>query len=176
MRPPCVQCTYPVVYVFPMFGLSGPNSVVAIQLGYCCSDIISKCGVGFLIYNVRRRAALSPSAARHRSTSAGGGVHVLLRSNDDSSSRALRPDHDRQVLRPRRQVESSHLTMLPRLGRSPSPSPTPSPRGATAPSTTRPRRRRRRRSASSKNYLRRLERRLLRGRGSAVRGMKTCVG
>merc|ERR1740127_12602 len=45
-------CTYPIVYVFPMFGLSGPNSVVAIQLGYCVADIISKCGVGFLIYNI----------------------------------------------------------------------------------------------------------------------------
>jgi len=45
-------CTYPVVYVFPMFGLSGTGSVVAIQLGYCASDIISKCGVGFLIYNI----------------------------------------------------------------------------------------------------------------------------
>merc|ERR1711907_169470 len=45
-------CTYPVVYVFPMFGLDGPESVVAIQLGYCVSDIISKCGVGFLIYNI----------------------------------------------------------------------------------------------------------------------------
>jgi len=45
-------CTYPVVYVFPMFGFSGAGSVVAIQLGYCVSDIISKCGVGFLIYNI----------------------------------------------------------------------------------------------------------------------------
>ena len=42
-------CTYPVVYVFPMFGFSGPEAVVAIQLGYCVSDIVSKCGVGFLI-------------------------------------------------------------------------------------------------------------------------------
>ena len=45
-------CTYPVVYIFPMFGLTGAESVVAIQLGYCVSDIISKCGAGFLIYNV----------------------------------------------------------------------------------------------------------------------------
>ena len=45
-------CTYPIVYVFPMLGLDGPNAVVAIQLGYCVSDIISKCGVGFLIYNI----------------------------------------------------------------------------------------------------------------------------
>jgi len=44
--------TYPVVYLFPMFGLTGPNAVIAIQIGYCISDIISKCGVGFLIYNI----------------------------------------------------------------------------------------------------------------------------
>jgi len=45
-------CTYPVVYLFPMLGFGGPKAVVAIQLGYCVSDIISKCGVGFLIYNI----------------------------------------------------------------------------------------------------------------------------
>jgi len=45
-------CTYPVVYLFPMLGFNGPSAVVAIQLGYCVSDIISKCGVGFLIYNI----------------------------------------------------------------------------------------------------------------------------
>jgi bacteriorhodopsin len=45
-------CTYPVVYLFPMLGFEGPGAVVAIQLGYCVSDIISKCGVGFLIYNI----------------------------------------------------------------------------------------------------------------------------
>jgi bacteriorhodopsin len=45
-------CTYPVVYIFPMLGLSGTSAVIAIQLGYCVSDVISKCGVGFLIYNI----------------------------------------------------------------------------------------------------------------------------
>merc|ERR1712153_119420 len=45
-------CTYPVVYVFPMLGISGGNVVVLIQLGYSCSDIISKCGVGLLIYSI----------------------------------------------------------------------------------------------------------------------------
>jgi len=44
--------TYPVVYVFPMFGLGGSQAVVAIQLGYCVSDVISKCGVGLVIYRV----------------------------------------------------------------------------------------------------------------------------
>merc|ERR1711865_1109530 len=36
-------CTYPVVYLFPMMGVSPAKSVVGIQLGYCVSDIISKC-------------------------------------------------------------------------------------------------------------------------------------
>jgi len=44
--------TYPVVYVFPMLGLAGAQAVVAIQCGYCASDIISKCGVGLIIYNI----------------------------------------------------------------------------------------------------------------------------
>merc|ERR1712156_1171117 len=45
-------CTYPVVYLFPMLGISAANAVVSIQLGYCVSDIISKCGVGLVIYQV----------------------------------------------------------------------------------------------------------------------------
>merc|ERR1712100_373742 len=44
--------TYPVVYTFPMLGFSGSHAVVAIQVGYCVSDIISKCGVGLVIYTV----------------------------------------------------------------------------------------------------------------------------
>lgn len=44
--------TYPVVYVFPMLGLAGAQAVVAIQCGYCVSDIIAKCGVGLMIYNI----------------------------------------------------------------------------------------------------------------------------
>merc|ERR1712023_136726 len=45
-------CTYPVVYLFPMLGISAASSVVSIQIGYCVSDIISKCGVGLVIYQV----------------------------------------------------------------------------------------------------------------------------
>jgi len=45
-------CTYPVVYLFPMFGITGSEAVVAIQVGYSMSDIISKCGVGLLIYQI----------------------------------------------------------------------------------------------------------------------------
>jgi len=45
-------CTYPVVYIFPMMGISGSNVVVMIQLGYSVSDIVSKCGVGLLVYSI----------------------------------------------------------------------------------------------------------------------------
>merc|ERR1712045_369007 len=44
--------TYPVVYIFPMIGFKGAHAVVAIQVGYCVSDIISKCGVGLIIYSI----------------------------------------------------------------------------------------------------------------------------
>merc|ERR1712157_690916 len=45
-------CTYPVVYLFPMFGITAAKAVVGIQIGYCISDIISKCGVGLVIYQI----------------------------------------------------------------------------------------------------------------------------
>jgi len=44
--------TYPVVYIFPMLGFHGAQAVVNIQVGYCVSDIISKCGVGLTIYQI----------------------------------------------------------------------------------------------------------------------------
>merc|ERR1711899_605714 len=45
-------CTYPIVYLFPMLGINAAHAVVSIQMGYCVSDIISKCGVGILIYQI----------------------------------------------------------------------------------------------------------------------------
>merc|ERR1711988_247219 len=52
-------CTYPIVYLFPMFsgnsdgthGLSA-QAMTAVQVGYTVSDIVSKCGVGYLVYRV----------------------------------------------------------------------------------------------------------------------------
>jgi len=52
-------CTYPVVYTFPMIlgsnegkaGLSA-GAMVAVQIGYTVSDVISKCGVGYLVYRI----------------------------------------------------------------------------------------------------------------------------
>jgi len=49
----CVSwCTYPIVYLFPMLGIHGTQAVVSIQVGYCISDIISKCGVGIMIFQI----------------------------------------------------------------------------------------------------------------------------
>merc|ERR1712048_1160440 len=45
-------CTYPIVYLFPMLGFSAAKAAVSIQMGYCVSDIISKCGVGLVIYQI----------------------------------------------------------------------------------------------------------------------------
>merc|ERR1712178_225192 len=45
-------CTYPIVYLFPMLGINAAQAVVSIQIGHCASDIISKCGVGLLIYQI----------------------------------------------------------------------------------------------------------------------------
>jgi len=35
-----------------MLGVNAAQAVVSIQIGYCASDIISKCGVGILIYQI----------------------------------------------------------------------------------------------------------------------------
>merc|ERR1712188_82501 len=45
-------CTYPIVYLFPMLGINAAEAVVSIQIGYCASDIISRCGVGLVIYQI----------------------------------------------------------------------------------------------------------------------------
>lgn len=46
------RSTYPVVFFLSMLSMSGATSVVSVQIGYCVSDIISKCGVGLLIYQI----------------------------------------------------------------------------------------------------------------------------
>merc|ERR1712232_428382 len=45
-------CAYPIVYLFPMLGITAATAVVSIQMGYRVSDIISKCGVGLVIYQI----------------------------------------------------------------------------------------------------------------------------
>jgi len=60
-------CTYPFVYILPMFGVKGASAVVGIQLGYSVSDIISKCGVGIVIYQI--------TIAKSAALKAGGGSY-----------------------------------------------------------------------------------------------------
>jgi hypothetical protein len=55
-------CTYPVVYLFPMIGTGGSQAVVMVQVGYCISDIISKCGVGIVIYQITAAKSAAESA------------------------------------------------------------------------------------------------------------------
>merc|ERR1711907_55266 len=53
-------CTHPIVFILPMLsgnangGTSGmgAGATVMIQVGYTASDIISKCGVGYLVYRI----------------------------------------------------------------------------------------------------------------------------
>jgi len=45
-------CTYPIVFILPMLGLSPAGSVVGIQVGYSISDVIAKCGVGIMITKI----------------------------------------------------------------------------------------------------------------------------
>merc|ERR1712146_724430 len=63
-------CTYPIVYLFPMIGINAAHSVVSIQIGYCVSDIISKCGVGLLIYQITyaKSSGMSPAWSRLEET------------------------------------------------------------------------------------------------------------
>lgn len=47
--------TYPFVYVIPMLGVSREQSLVGVQVGYSCSDFISKCGLGLMITMIALR-------------------------------------------------------------------------------------------------------------------------
>merc|ERR1712146_490670 len=54
--------TYPFVYIIPMMGATGAGAIVGIQVGYCVSDIISKCGVGLIIYKVTLAKSIAAKA------------------------------------------------------------------------------------------------------------------
>ena len=53
--------TDPAVYRPPMLGPGVGTSVVVVQLGYCVSDIISKCGVG-LVEDKFLKKAVTPTS------------------------------------------------------------------------------------------------------------------
>ena len=61
-------CTYPIVYILPMLGMdSGTSALVGIQVGYSCSDFISKCVVGWMV----TRIAMAKSKGMGDSVNAG---------------------------------------------------------------------------------------------------------
>jgi len=43
---------YPVVFLFPMLGLTGAGAETAVQVGYSIADIVAKAVFGLLIYNI----------------------------------------------------------------------------------------------------------------------------
>lgn len=46
---------YPLVYMLPFTGLSGGAVTTSIQIGYTLADLISKVGLGVLVYNIAVR-------------------------------------------------------------------------------------------------------------------------
>merc|ERR1712070_42754 len=62
-------CTYPIVFILPMLmghsnGEMSASNVVGIQIGYSIADVISKCGVGLMVYNIGIRKSNYEYAAK----------------------------------------------------------------------------------------------------------------
>jgi len=45
-------CTYPVVFVFPMCGLTGAGAATAVQVGYSLADFIAKPIMGLMVWRI----------------------------------------------------------------------------------------------------------------------------
>jgi bacteriorhodopsin len=56
-------CFYPIVFIFPMIGLTGGAATTAVQVGYTIADIVAKAVFGVLIYMIAVRK--SESEAHH---------------------------------------------------------------------------------------------------------------
>lgn len=59
-------CFYPVVFVFPMIGLTGGTAQTAVQVGYTVSDIVAKAVFGVLIYMIASRKSETDLTPAHR--------------------------------------------------------------------------------------------------------------
>ena len=53
---------YPVVFVFPMIGFSGAGAETAVQVGYTVADIVSKVGLGLLVYVISVRKSTTETS------------------------------------------------------------------------------------------------------------------
>jgi bacteriorhodopsin len=50
---------YPIVFIFPMIGLTGGTATVAVQVGYTIADIVAKAAFGVLIFTIAVRKTAS---------------------------------------------------------------------------------------------------------------------
>jgi bacteriorhodopsin len=57
-------CFYPIVYLFPMLGVSGGTAIAGVQVGYTIADLVAKAAFGVFIYVI---AARKSGAAIHAS-------------------------------------------------------------------------------------------------------------
>ena len=53
---------YPIVYLFPLLGLSGASSYVGVQVGYSIADVLAKAGFGLFIYVIALRKTQDEAA------------------------------------------------------------------------------------------------------------------
>ncbi len=64
---------YPVVFIFPMVGLTGGTATTAVQVGYTVTDIVAKAVFGVLIYMIAMRKSeheMAQGAARAHAVAA----------------------------------------------------------------------------------------------------------
>jgi len=55
---------YPLVFLFPMIGLTGGTAITAVQVGYTVADIVAKAVFGVLIYVIASRKSEIETAVR----------------------------------------------------------------------------------------------------------------
>jgi len=55
-------CTYPIVFIFPMLGLTGSNAFTAVQVGYSISDVVAKPILGLVCWKIASLKSLTEEA------------------------------------------------------------------------------------------------------------------
>lgn len=48
-------CTYPIIFILPMLGLSGGSAFAGVQVGYSIADLIAKPGLGLMVWMIASR-------------------------------------------------------------------------------------------------------------------------
>jgi len=48
-------CTYPIVFILPMCGVSGGSAFAGVQVGYSIADLIAKPGLGLIVWMIASR-------------------------------------------------------------------------------------------------------------------------